>query len=96
MEHSKPLALPISTTSTLTGQALSDTTGLVAGAYASPLPISAVELPLSLAEYKKRALHDLVAKAKASGASGVIDVEFEVRLVASGVGVLTMEDLQRG
>jgi uncharacterized protein YbjQ (UPF0145 family) len=74
---------------------LSDTTGLLAGSYASPLPVTAVELPLSIAEYQERALQDIVAKAQASGASGIIDVEFEVRVMASGVGVLTMEDMLR-
>lgn len=39
-------------------------------------------------------MKDLEKRARASGAGGVIEVAFEVRVVVSGVGVLTMEQLE--
>lgn len=60
-QHCKSI---ISITSTLPGQVLSDTTGVVAGVHVLPLPVTTVELPLSLAESRLRALMDLVNKTK--------------------------------
>jgi uncharacterized protein YbjQ (UPF0145 family) len=77
------------------GYVLSDTTGVVTGTHSTDLSAKSITPPLSLDDYREKALADLIHKAKQSGAGGVIDVKYRIEVVANGVGALAMADLAR-
>lgn len=89
-------SFPLSTTSELPGHALSDTTGIATGTVSFALPLAdPTKLSELLEDWKEKAKEEMIKVARRQGASGVVDLDYKIQVVASGVGVQTLSDLAR-